>query len=251
MSTYVVGDIHGCGHELSLLIEQVGDSHRWISVGDCFDRGTHADLVWRMIDKYDIQVVMGNHELKMLKYLRGERNWLPPNYHWALDKLIGGDRPLLTRAGLTGWLESLPQMLHLKELNALVVHGGVAPDPLEPCVSWNVYGRPPLPEGRKRNPKEDNPPWWHDYAGTLKVVYGHTVSGLGHPRMTYDKDGDWLTAGIDTGACHGGPLTAICLESGVVTSVRSHEDWHNKLLGFLQDRDPLQPWPYQRGPSIS
>jgi serine/threonine protein phosphatase 1 len=61
--------------------------------------------------------------------------------------------------------------------------------------------------------------YWHDhYTDAKPVVFGHHVTG--HEPMM--RDGRIF--GLDTGACHGWRLTALCLPELTVHSVQAHAD---------------------------
>lgn len=80
----IIGDIHGCAHSLSLLLERLGYSeqrgcYRHVSrqvvfVGDIIDRGPEIrrclQIVKAMVDAGCAQIVMGNHELHALARAR-------------------------------------------------------------------------------------------------------------------------------------------------------------------------------------
>lgn len=60
---------------------------------------------------------------------------------------------------------------------------------------------------------------WHDhYTDAKPVVFGHHVTG--HTPLI--RDG--RVFGLDTGACHGGNLTALCLPSFTIHAVPAHAD---------------------------
>lgn len=78
----VIGDIHGCGNTLAMLLEQMGYSkvngvyqHRRrqaIFIGDIIDRGPRVrealHLVRDMVERGSARIVMGNHEYNALGY---------------------------------------------------------------------------------------------------------------------------------------------------------------------------------------
>ncbi|XBC44494.1 MAG: symmetrical bis(5'-nucleosyl)-tetraphosphatase [Buchnera aphidicola (Schlechtendalia peitan)] len=71
MSTYFVGDIHGCYNELMQLLERVSFDekidHLWLT-GDLINRGPNSIEVLRLISSlnYNAHVVLGNHDLNLI-----------------------------------------------------------------------------------------------------------------------------------------------------------------------------------------
>lgn len=244
MSTFVIGDVHGCGRELQALIDKIGPGHDLILAGDVFDRGIHAREVWEAIHSHSIRSVLGNHDYKLLQYLRGKRSWLPAHYHFALDQLCGPGG-ITYREKLEALLASFPLAIRIDPY--LIVHAGVNPDsPYSEDVTWNVFGRPPPPSttrglgwtgdtgprsiGRALNvDPEDVPagelPWQQLYRAERPIiVYGHerTPEGI---RVGRSPAGTVNSIGLDTAACHGGLLTAYGIETGEVVQVKAERDW--------------------------
>lgn len=212
---YVIGDIHGCGEELSRLLSLMSleDGDRLWAVGDLFDRSVDAGRVAIMLQNGGIGCVRGNHEQKMLEYLRGERDYLPQHYVWAMnDLLYSGIGP----GDLEGYLESLPLLRDFGDW--VLVHAGVDIDDVRrESLDRNVFC------------KEK---WWENYSGDVKVVYGHTACG-DHPRVVGNS------IGLDTSCCHGGYLTSYCVETGEVYRVKALRDWYGYLREKLK-KSPIQ-----------
>lgn len=76
----LIGDIHGCGHSLALLLERLGyqrqsgvyrhPRRKVIFVGDVIDRGPRireaVDIVRTMVEAGEAEFIMGNHEYNYL-----------------------------------------------------------------------------------------------------------------------------------------------------------------------------------------
>jgi len=64
----VIGDIHGCGKTLKLLLKKLSDKkiiggiEEIYCVGDLIDRGPNTSLVMDLVEKHNIKTVLGNHE---------------------------------------------------------------------------------------------------------------------------------------------------------------------------------------------
>lgn len=219
---YVIGDIHGCGDELELLINKIlekDDQATFISAGDCFDRAFGAAKVWHLINRYRIACVMGNHERKMLKYLKGQRSFVPRHYHYAFDQLFfNEDREFrVGRDKFLNWLEELPLLIETE--NYIVAHGGV--DPYNPSCeneSYNIYGSPPDWIAKY------NQNTWSDKI----VIYGHRAFQKPHI--------DGKTIGIDTSCAHGNYLTAYCLETKEFTHQQALADHYSLMKKYLKEK---------------
>lgn len=253
---YVIGDVHGAGNELRSLVAKINPTatDKIILVGDVFDRGKHGHIVWEMIQEYNMDVFMGNHELKMLQFLKGSRQWLPNHYYWAINNLFNhGVDP----EKLTNFLESLPTIRRYFDdfgVPFLVAHAGVDPNaPNTKNVSYNIYGNcpdnTPMPRPHDRDGKVY---WWNLYLGETRVYYGHLVTPDGLPRYHYAPSGLMNSCGLDTAAVHGGPLTAVQVESNHEPAVgiiqyQSGIAWHADLKEEFKTQPPsLLPeiWDY-------
>jgi serine/threonine protein phosphatase 1 len=207
----VVGDIHGCADELSLLMGRVGLSPEdtVIAVGDAFDRGPKPSEVYTFFSQRPRSlIVLGNHERKHIRGL------LSPAQE-ATRASLGASYP-----AFVGWLSGLSYFYEDEQL--IVVHaalepgrtlGSQRPEVLSGTMSGERYLRSRL-EGR---------PWYELYEGPKPVVFGHKVVGarpLIRNRLAY---------GIDTGACHGGWLTAVTVPDFEVHAVKARVNYWSRL----------------------
>lgn len=256
MKTLVVGDIHGCGLELhDLLVKANMDPKvdQLVLVGDLFDRAKHGHLVWAVIEAWGSKCycLEGNHERKMLKWLRGERPDVPKHYIWAVDNL---EKHGISRITLRWLLESMPPLLiyskrmglifdptagrvlkfgiSLEPDHIIITHAGInIHHPLDPDPSFTVYG-----DVRKQGDE-----WWERYTGENLVLYGHLSQRDMKLRKRYnysngDLDGEGGTEaiklnsiGLDTACAHGGSLTGYIIETGELVSVPAQKDWASEL----------------------
>ena len=75
---HVIGDIHGCFGPVKEYMDKFVDIENDIVVfvGDYFDRGVQEPEVFKylssIMDKDNVYLLIGNHELHMFRYLRGE-----------------------------------------------------------------------------------------------------------------------------------------------------------------------------------
>lgn len=229
MRTVVIGDVHGCIDEFRALVDMAGPGDRIIQLGDLMDRGPAPAACVRFARERGIEVVLGNHDEKHLRWRRheyvrqsnGKANpirWMPPaaqEQNWLLS-----DDDI-------EWLKNLPVFIDLG--NWLAVHAGFEPgrplDKQDPKVVIRVryvaeetkmmvsVATDPADEAavERAYAGRDQPPksvWWHEVWDGKNVVFGHAVQG---------REAKWLgktgsvCIGIDTGCCYGGRLTALSI----------------------------------------
>jgi len=250
MKRYILGDVHGSGNELLGLLDKMSpvSGDEILLVGDVFDRGLHAHLVWDALR--DVKAVYrGNHEDKMLSWLLGKREGLPVHYYVAMNLLMEhGVAP----SELLAFLESLSVLGDFGEY--MVVHGGVVIDsPATLDVSMNVYYR----QGRNRYASDvlmsqdasviggvpilapnDGRYWWDLYDGDKLVIYGHVVCEDNLPRIRRNRSGV-NSIGLDTAVVHGGSLSAYCPEEDKFYSYSSGVDWSKKCKSRSKEKPPI------------
>src|SRR5687768_16070478 len=120
--TIVVGDIHGCFDELSLLFETVNllSSDRVVAVGDLVTKGTkNKEVLDLFIADSRLSSVVGNHDLALLRFWRGEVTTLKGHQERVLAELHPHQQQYCE------YLDSLPFMIDLG--SHLVVHAGLRP----------------------------------------------------------------------------------------------------------------------------
>jgi len=125
MSTYLIGDIHGCFHELKALLKQVEFSPEedilWLT-GDLVARGPDSLAVLRYVRSLGscVRMVLGNHDLHLLAVYAGISRNKPK------DKLT----PLLEAEDadeLINWLRRQPLLQVDEEKKLVMAHAGITP----------------------------------------------------------------------------------------------------------------------------
>lgn len=203
---YVVGDVHGCVRELSLLVETLdpGPNDLVLFVGDLVRKGPDSKGVVEFVRRHDnMRSVRGNNE----------------------DKLIT-DRATLERfdADDLTYLESLPVAISIDD--ALVVHGGVySTRPLAEQSVQDLLTCRSIPAANGY----DGPFWFESYEGPPRVFFGHTV--LDEPVVT-----DWAV-GLDTGCVYGGALTAYDYYADEVVQVAAQDTYEERADHKILDPD--------------
>jgi protein phosphatase len=230
----IVGDVHGCYDELLELFDALGyrpnaatgmrhpQGRRLVFVGDLVDRGPRivevVTLARRMVAAGLAFCVPGNHDGKLLRYLRGHHVQIshgladsiaqiealpePERGEWtaAYDRFIGG---LATHIILDG--------------GALVVaHAGIRAEDQgrdSPRIrAFTLYGMTTGEIDTEGFPVRLN--WAADYTGSAAVIYGHTP--VAEPEWQHN------TINIDTGCVFGGRLTALRWPERALVSVPAH-----------------------------
>jgi bis(5'-nucleosyl)-tetraphosphatase (symmetrical) len=123
MPTYAIGDIQGCAHQLTALLEKINAAApdaNLIFLGDLVNRGPQSLETLRMIramgDK--AQAVLGNHDLHLLAVAEGIQK---KNKSDTLNEILNAP----DRDELLDWLRRRPMALF--EQGYLMLHAGVVP----------------------------------------------------------------------------------------------------------------------------
>ena len=226
MTTWVVGDIHGCSEELERLVEHLhlASGDRFVSCGDLFHRGPDPVGVMRILRELRAPFVLGNHELAVLRRIgvaphsvaREDRPPLRTRFPALDEEDLDGDGHTFCRVepehraevlaflqGHSGFflrradIEGAERTRDEREW--CVVHAGVAPG--RSLEESSVRELTSL----RRLESRGNPWWYEEYDGPELVLFGHTPSAL--PRI-HTVRGRTLAIGLDTGCVYGGKLTA-------------------------------------------
>ncbi|MBA3943367.1 MAG: polynucleotide kinase-phosphatase [Herpetosiphonaceae bacterium] len=231
----IIGDIHGCFAELQLLLEQLGyevtttpdadgqpgytvacpDDRRVIFLGDLVDRGPQVfdvlRLVMAMVASGTALCVPGNHDMKLMRKLRGKDVQISHGLAESLAQLSAEPPAFLEQ--VAAFLDSLISHYVLDDGKLVVAHAGMK-QALQGRGSGKVrdfalYGETTGETDEFGMPVRYN--WAAEYRGAAMVVYGHTPV----------PDPEWLnrTINIDTGCVFGGKLTALRYPEATLVSV--------------------------------
>lgn len=125
MSTYALGDVHGCYKSLKLLLEEIAYNPQqdklWFA-GDLVNRGKASLDVLRFVaDLGDKSIqVLGNHDLHLLAVHAGKRQLRSSD---TFKKLLQAE----DAAELCTWLRQQPLLHQDKELGYTLTHAGIPP----------------------------------------------------------------------------------------------------------------------------
>ena len=217
MRTIFVGDVHGCARQLVYLLKRVHHrpgKDRLLLTGDAFSRGPDPLEVWRLIQEQEADMVLGNHDARLLKQLerlgRGkDPRFRRPEQRQTLEALFPAIAQLLP------WLRLRP--LVLESADYILVHAGVHPQRGLAGTSRDEFLKirfwpPDGSAGQQR---------WHDfYAPTDRLlVFGHdALGGLVRKRRA---DGMTYLLGLDSGCVYGNQLSAYILEEDTLVQVEN------------------------------
>jgi len=216
----IIGDVHGCFDELCRLLGRLGyqldrGGERWrlshphgrkvVFVGDLVDRGPGTPDVLRLamaaIHSGDGYCVIGNHDLKLYKALRGKQVKISHGLAESLEQL--GRESDDFRAEAMKFLDGLVSHYVFDGGRLVVAHAGLRAE-MQGRGSGKVrefamYGETTGETDEYGLPVRYN--WAADYRGTALVAYGHT------PVL----NAEWFnnTICLDTGCVFGGRLTAL------------------------------------------
>ena len=215
MATLFVGDVHGCPDELRDLLRTVGfrrNRDRLLLTGDAFARGPDPVGVWDLIRAHRAEMVLGNHDARLLERLRCRERGEPLVFRREDHRrTFTALEPVA--ADLLQWLERVP--LFIREPDFTLVHAGIHPR-LGLCGTTRdqfltIRLWPPA--------KGVTGPRWHAaYVLTERLlIFGHDAPGglvvRRHP------DGTPYLVGLDTGCVYGNQLTGYLLEENRIAQV--------------------------------
>jgi protein phosphatase len=252
----IIGDVHGCFDELVELLAHLGcsvekqstgpgslaysvkppEGRKVVFLGDLVDRGPKIPEVLRlamsMVEAGTALCVPGNHDIKLMRKLRGKDVQIT---HGLADSLqqLDNESPEF-RAQVSDFLDELVSHYVLDEGKLVVAHAGMKEE-MQGRGSGKVrdfalYGETTGETDEFGLPVRYN--WAAEYRGRAMVVYGHTP--VPQP--------DWLnrTINIDTGCVFGGNLTALRYPEKELVSVAARETYAQpvKPLAAVADSGP-------------
>lgn len=125
MSTYLIGDVHGCLDELLALLVQVNFDPQqdtlWLT-GDLVARGPDSLDVLRYVRSLGsaVRMVLGNHDLHLLAVYAGISRNKPKDRITPLLEAADADE-------LINWLRRQPVLQVDDELKLIMAHAGITP----------------------------------------------------------------------------------------------------------------------------
>ncbi len=253
----IIGDVHGCCGELEELLGRLGyrcivydppgpilrdaplwthpDGRKAIFVGDLVDRGPRildtVRLVATMVAAGSALRVPGNHDMKLLKKLRGKNVQVTHGLSDTLAEIDALPLPSEVRDWfcneLAEFLDGLVSHYVLDDGKLVVAHAGLKEE-MQGRGSGKVrdfalYGETTGETDEFGLPVRHD--WAREYRGPALVVYGHTPV----------PEPEWLnrTVNIDTGCVFGGRLTALRYPEKEFVSVPAARTYCEPVRPFL------------------
>ena len=241
----IIGDVHGCYQELRALLNQLGyrvesgtegpratppDGRRAIFVGDLVDRGPQIPevlrLVMAMVKEGTAFCVPGNHDMKLMRKLKGRDVQLTHGLADSVQQLE--KEPAEFKQEVIKFLDDLVSHYVFDDGNLVVAHAGMKEE-MQGRGSGKVrdfalYGETTGETDEYGLPVRYN--WAAEYRGKAMVVYGHTP--VAEP--------EWLnrTINIDTGCVFGGKLTALRYPERELLLVPALRTYYESAKPFLR-----------------
>lgn len=219
----IIGDVHGCCDELETLLGALGYRLAWrddapygvavtppegrkaIFLGDLVDRGPRIvdtlRIVMSMLQSGTALCVPGNHDMKLVRKLRGKDVQIKHGLAETLAELENESPEF--REQVVAMLDSLVSHYVLDDGKLVVAHAGMK-ESMQGRGSGKVRDFALFGETTGETDEFGLPvryPWASEYRGRATVVYGHTPV----------PDPEWVnrTINIDTGCVFGGKLTVL------------------------------------------
>ncbi len=243
-----IGDVHGCYDELVTLLERLGyrieiendqiqvsapAGRKAVFVGDLVDRGPKIPavlkLVMSMVQSGLALCVPGNHDLKLVKKLRGKEGPVTHGLAESIEQLQ--EESAEFRDAVAVFLDGLVSHYVLDDGKLVVAHAGMKEEMQgrgsAKVRDFALYGETTGELDDLGLPVRLN--WAAGYRGQATVVYGHTPV----------PEPEWLnrTINIDTGCVFGGSLTALRYPEKELVSVPAFRTYYQPLRGFAKTEE--------------
>lgn len=166
-----VGDVHGCGDELEEMISTFTENHSGATLllGDVIDRGPKVKKAIKTAMTGHHYMLMGNHENKLLRYLRGNNVKIGHGLQDTIDQLDLHDVNTPEAQSLRMWLEDQPYLVKFHD--NYFVHAGVRHDCdlLKQSNECLIYSR-----NTWGTNNDDN--WYDEYPKEApNIFFGHNI----------------------------------------------------------------------------
>lgn len=238
----IIGDVHGCHEELIELLRKLGydvdggaspirhpSGRKAVFLGDLVDRGPGTPevlrLVMGMVESGSALCVPGNHDMKLMRKLKGRDVQITHGLAESLAQLE--KQPADFKTQVVKFLDDLVSHYVLDDGRLVVAHAGMK-QPMQGRGSGKVrefalYGETTGETDEYGLPVRYN--WAAEYRGEAMVVYGHT------PVQTPE----WLnkTICIDTGCVFGGKLTALRYPEKELVSIDAKQTYYQPAKPLL------------------
>jgi protein phosphatase len=208
-----------------------------VFLGDLVDRGPRIPdvlkLVMGMVEAGTALCVPGNHDVKLLRKLRGKKVQITHGLADSLSQLEQEEESF--KAKVASFIDDLVSHYVLDDGNLVVAHAGMK-ETMQGRGSARVrdfaqYGETTGETDEFGLPVRYN--WASEYRGKAIVVYGHTPV----------PEPEWLnrTINIDTGCVFGGKLTALRYPEKEIISVHARHTYCQPAKPFVAADQQTRP----------
>ena len=211
----IVGDLHGAVPQLLELLNKLGyaadltppQGRKLVFVGDLADRGSDnvgaLRLVSAAVRAGHALLVLGNHDERLLRWLRGETIEIKGGIDRTIAEIEAQKDAASLKAELTRLLEMAPLVLELSGGKLVVAHAGVEEPILtkgiDEAAAYFILNGDAI--GKSPDGKTLRRDWAVNYMGDAFVAYGHTPQ----PSVLIRNN----TVNVDTGVYRTGVLSAL------------------------------------------
>ncbi len=242
----IIGDVHGCADELLELLDRLDyevshengeyavrapEGRKAIFLGDLVDRGPKSPevlrLVMAMVESGVALCIPGNHDVKLVRKLRGRDVKVAHGLAGTLTQLEEEPPEFVEQAA--DFLNGLVGHYVLDDGELVVAHAGMKEE-LQGRASGKVRDFALFGETTGETDEFGLPvrhDWAAEYRGRATVVYGHTPV----------PEAEWVnrTINLDTGCAFGGKLTALRYPEKELVSVPAHHTYYESVKPFLAE----------------
>lgn len=243
----IIGDLHGCFDELCLLLTQLGYTvdaencaarppagRKAVFLGDFCDRGPKNTEVLRLImnmsTSEDALCLPGNHDVKLLKKLRGAKVQLSHGLNITVEQLAKEPPEFSEKVGT--FIDGLISHYVLDGGKLVVAHAGVKEKyqgrSSKRVRDFCLYGETTGEIDEFGLPVRL--PWVNEYRGKARVVYGHI------PSLEVQIVNN--AVGIDTGCVFGGKLTAYRYPENEIVQVQARKQYYEPAKPLAHAVEP-------------
>jgi len=244
----IIGDVHGCLRELISLLSLLGyevtprsengaqtysvhhpEGRKALFLGDLVDRGPNTPgvlrLVMSMVHSGVARCVPGNHDIKLMRALKGKQVRIAHGLAESLAQLEGESPEF--KEQVVQFIDGLVSHYVLDDGKLVVAHAGMKEEMQGrgsgAVRDFALFGETTGETDEFGLPVRYN--WAAEYRGRATVVYGHTPV----------PEAEWLnnTINIDTGCVLGGKLTALRYPEKELVSVPAEHTYYQSAKPFL------------------
>lgn len=240
----IIGDPHGCVHELLLLLTLLGHAvltddgfelvrhpqgRKVVLLGDLTDRGPNSMLTMEVArelqERFGALITRGNHDDKLRRWLLGRKVAIRAGLATTVAELE--HMPEAWRRDMAAWIETFESHYVLDDGRLVVAHAGLTEEHhgrmTNGALAFAMYGDVTGEVDENDVPIASD--WALGYAGQATVVHGHVVHK--EPREINN------VVAIDTGCAFGNRLTAYRWPERVFESIHAQEAYfesHTRAL---------------------